>query len=167
MQWLGEHLPTLLHRNDAMGMAAGVEARFPFLDEELIRFGINLPVSAKITPTRHVCDWKHPFLQDKAIVRRVAARRLPADVAQRRKVGFPMYGHQHVRFTPAFWAGGYVADLLGLPREAIDYLDSNVDPYLVAKLASVEVFGHLFAFGNTVEATTLHLQRSARTTGAC
>ena len=59
--WLGEHLPTLLHRNDAMGMAVGLEARFPYLEEEVLRFGVTLPVSAKIAIRRHIGDRRHPF----------------------------------------------------------------------------------------------------------
>ena len=34
---LGYNLRALLHRNDSMGMAASIEARFPFLDNRLAR----------------------------------------------------------------------------------------------------------------------------------
>lgn len=159
LAWLGEHLLTLLHRNDAMGMAASVETRFPFLDEDVVRFGINLPTRAKIAVSRHLGNRKHPFVQDKAIVRRVAARRLPAEVADRAKNGFPMYGHQHVRLAPAFWSDGYVVDLLGLADDAADRLGTDVEPYHVAKLASVEVFGRLFALGQRADQVTEHVRR--------
>lgn len=162
LTWLGEHLLTLLHRNDAMGMAAGVEARFPYLDEDVVRFGVNLPMTAKVATSTRLGNPKHPFLLDKAIIRRVAARRLPADIAGRRKAGFPMYGHQHVRLEPAFWTGGYVADLLGLPERAIARLGTDVDPYLAAKVASVEVFGRLFARDEGITQVTRHLRRHAR-----
>ena len=162
--WLGEHLPTLLHRNDAMGMAAGLEARFPYLDDAVVAFGINLPVSAKVATGRRLGDPRHPFLVDKAVLRRAAGRRLPGDVARRRKAGFPVHGHDRVRTTRAFWAGGYVVDLLGLPDAAVDHLVEATDPYLSAKLASVEVFGRLFALGEDVEAVTTHLRSSARCT---
>lgn len=162
LAWLGEHLLTLLHRNDAMGMATGVEARFPFLDEDLIRFGVNLPVSAKLAVRGRFGSPKHPFVQDKAIIRQLAARRLPPPVAMRPKAGFPTYGHQHVRLGPAFWTDGYVVDLLALPASALSHLDTAADPYLVAKLASVEVFGRLFARGDEISTVSAHLERHAR-----
>ncbi len=162
LAWLGEHLLTLLHRNDAMGMAAGVEARFPFLDEDVVRFGVNLPVSAKLAAGRRFGSPKHPFVEDKAIVRRIAARRLPEPIARRPKAGFPAYGHQHVRFGPGFWTNGYVEDLLALEADAVTHLHDEADPYLVAKLASVEVFGRLYAHGHETATVSDHLQRHAR-----
>lgn len=162
--WLGEHLATLLHRNDAMGMAASIEARFPYLDEEVVHFGVNLPVGAKLVRRARAGDLRHPFVEDKALLRRVAARHLPDTVARREKAGFPSPGHGEVRTTRAFWADGYVADLLGLTGPTLDDLDGALDPYLVAKLASVEVFGRLFAWGQPVAVVGEHLSRSARCT---
>jgi asparagine synthase (glutamine-hydrolysing) len=158
--WLGEHLATLLQRNDAMGMAASVEARFPYLDERLVRFGVNLPVSAKVAFAPRLGDPRHPFLVDKAIVRRTAARHLPPEIAGREKLGFPSHGHDAVRTTTPFFADGYVAEILGLDRPATDHLVDEVDPLLVAKLASVEVFGRLFARQDPVEAVAAHLCRT-------
>ena len=34
--WLSYHLRTTLHRNDSLGMAASIESRFPFFDEQVI-----------------------------------------------------------------------------------------------------------------------------------
>ena len=34
---LNHHLRTLLHRNDSLGMAASIEARFPFLNHDLVK----------------------------------------------------------------------------------------------------------------------------------
>lgn len=164
LAWLGDHLPTLLHRNDAMGMAASIEARFPFLDEEVVRFGVNLPVRSKLAPSRRLGDPRHPFVADKAIVRRVAARHLPPVVARRQKAGFPSPGHADVRTTTSFWAGGYVHEVLRLTPGALEDLVDTVDPYLTAKLASVEVFGRLYARGEDVEAVADHVRSSARCT---
>jgi len=41
LDYLHYHLRTLLHRNDTMGMAASIEARFPFLDHGVAKFGVN------------------------------------------------------------------------------------------------------------------------------
>ncbi|MBL8778079.1 MAG: asparagine synthase (glutamine-hydrolyzing) [Acidimicrobiales bacterium] len=162
--WLGDHLPTLLHRNDAMGMAAGLEARFPYLDEDVVAFGINLPVQAKVAVGRRLGDRRHPFLVDKAVVRAAAGRCLPPTIARREKLGFPVHGHDRIRTTRAFWAEGYVVDLLGLPTSAVDHLVEGADPYLAAKLASVEVFGRLFAHGDDVDTVTAHVRSAARCT---
>ena len=48
LELMRTHLRGLLHRADRMGMQAGIEARFPFLDEDLLAFGVNLPVKHKI-----------------------------------------------------------------------------------------------------------------------
>ena len=41
-------LRTLLHRNECLGMAASIEARFPFLDSRLVKLAINMPYQYKV-----------------------------------------------------------------------------------------------------------------------
>ena len=160
--FMTRHLPTLLHRNDRMGMAAGVEARFPFLDPELVRFGMNLPYRHKIRTARRVHDKKHPFQVDKGIVRALAAQRMPEHLAYRRKDGFPMHGHLAVQCERGLFTDGYVVDLVGLTPGGLDHLMAQAPPYYLAKLASVEVFGRLFAWDHAVDDVTAHLARHAR-----
>ncbi|MCB1014221.1 MAG: asparagine synthase (glutamine-hydrolyzing) [Acidimicrobiales bacterium] len=162
--WLGDHLPTLLRRNDALGMAASVEARFPYLDDAVVRLGVNAPASAKVSVQGRLGDPRHPFVRDKALLRRVAGRHLPEAVARRTKSGFPVHGHDRIRTTPGFWADGYVVDLLGLSAGAVDHLVERTDPYLAAKLASVEVFGRLFGWGQSVDVVRAHVRSGARCT---
>jgi len=83
-----EHLIALLHRNDRMGMQRGIEARFPFLDEDIVKFGINLPHQFKIKKTWKFFNKKHPFFKDKAIVRDVAKKYLPNNICNKIKWGF-------------------------------------------------------------------------------
>lgn len=45
-------LPTLLHFEDRMSMAAGIESRVPFLDHELAEFAFTLPSAYKVSPPR-------------------------------------------------------------------------------------------------------------------
>ena len=164
LTWLGSHLLTLLRRNDALGMAASVEARFPYLDDEVLRFGVNLPAQAKVTLAPRLGDVRHPFLADKAVLRRVAERRLGRSVARRDKIGFAVYGHDRVRTRTEFWDGGYVVDLLGLPDAALRLLVEEREPYLVAKLASVEVFGRLFDRGQSIEHVADHVRSTVSIT---
>lgn len=69
-------LPSYLlsSQGDRMALAHGVEARFPFLDHRVFEFAASLPVSSKLRG-----------LREKEILRRWAARFLPAGIANRPK----------------------------------------------------------------------------------
>ena len=67
----------LLERGDRMTMAEGLEARPPFLDKELVAFGLALPDRMKVRGG--VGKW---------IVRQWAHERLPASIINRKKWGF-------------------------------------------------------------------------------
>jgi asparagine synthase (glutamine-hydrolysing) len=74
------HLPGLLlnQKGDRVAMANSVEARYPFLDEDVITF------ASRIHPR-----WKlRGLVGDKYLLRQAAARILPAAVAQRKKAMF-------------------------------------------------------------------------------
>lgn len=64
-------------QGDRVAMAHGVEARYPFLDPEVVDFCLALP-------RRH----KLRGLKDKLTLRRVAARRLPSEIWMKRKQPF-------------------------------------------------------------------------------
>jgi asparagine synthase (glutamine-hydrolysing) len=72
--WLADNL---LERGDRMSMAASLELRPPFLDHRLVELAFSLPSSVKVRGG--VTKW---------VVKEVARRYLPADVVDRRKVGF-------------------------------------------------------------------------------
>ncbi|HET9470788.1 MAG TPA: asparagine synthase C-terminal domain-containing protein, partial [Usitatibacter sp.] len=67
----------LLERGDRMTMAASIESRVPFLDHELAAFVSRLPDRLRV----------HGFTT-KWILRRAAARLIPAPILTRPKVGF-------------------------------------------------------------------------------
>ena len=67
----------LLVKGDRMSMAAGVEARVPFLDHKLVELAGRIP--------RHL---KVDGLRSKIVLKRLAERYLPREVIYRRKVGF-------------------------------------------------------------------------------
>jgi asparagine synthase (glutamine-hydrolysing) len=159
---LTSHLGSLLHRNDRMGMLAGIESRFPFLDEDLVRFGLNLPAKFKLRPVPRFYNRRHPFLMDKAVVRNAARDLLPRALTAKVKFGFPTYGHHSLVIDPRFFEGGYVEDAFGLSAEAERRLVSHPFRYFGALLASVEVFGRLFELGATPDEVTTHLTRHVR-----
>jgi asparagine synthase (glutamine-hydrolysing) len=67
----------LVVRGDKMMMAASIEGRMPFLDQDLAEYAARLPVELKASP-RHT----------KIALREVARRRLPKSLLSRKKVGF-------------------------------------------------------------------------------
>lgn len=94
------HLICLLDRLDTMSMAAGVEARVPFVDHELVEFVSTIPIKYKL-------KWKSPAhkfgalfqnsfqasesLDDsKHILRKLSEKYLPHEISYRKKKGFPV-----------------------------------------------------------------------------
>ena len=71
------YLVSILNRQDKMSMATSLEARVPFLDNEIIDLARSLPQNFKQT-LRH----------RKRVLKDVARRYLPADIVDRRKSGF-------------------------------------------------------------------------------
>ncbi|HEV8523298.1 MAG TPA: asparagine synthase (glutamine-hydrolyzing) [Terriglobales bacterium] len=74
--WLPDDL---LARGDKTSMAASVEARVPLLDYKLVEFAASLPTHLKVNG-----------LARKYLLKKVAARWLPAAVVHRKKQGFPV-----------------------------------------------------------------------------
>ena len=157
VEMLGDHLVTLLHRNDRMGMMGSIEARFPFLDEKLVKFAVNLPVKYKIGKSFRLHNYKHPFLVDKWIVRKMAEKYLPKILSAKKKIGFPMQGHKFVRLKDSFFRDGWVSENLCLSRQTQALLLESQDPYFIAKLASVEIFGRIFGLGETIGSVQTHV----------
>ncbi len=90
---LAGHL--LSSKGDRVAMHSSVEARYPFLDEDVVEF------MAKLHPR-----WKlRGLLRDKFVERKVAQRWLPKDVAWRRKKMFraPMDSWFGENLTPMPW----------------------------------------------------------------
>ena len=67
----------LLTKVDRASMAVSLEAREPFLDHELARFGVALPL-----------EWKLRDGRNKYALRRILARHLPIEIFERPKKGF-------------------------------------------------------------------------------
>ncbi|MCX5783639.1 MAG: asparagine synthase (glutamine-hydrolyzing), partial [Elusimicrobia bacterium] len=67
----------LLMKVDKASMAAGLETRVPFLDENLVRFALGLPAEMKMK-----------FFSGKWILKKLAEKYLPMEIIHRRKHGF-------------------------------------------------------------------------------
>jgi asparagine synthase (glutamine-hydrolysing) len=73
-------LPSLLHVEDRVSMAHGLESRVPFLDHKIVEFAATIPANIK---------FKNGEL--KRLLRRTFIKSLPGDITTRRdKMGFPV-----------------------------------------------------------------------------
>jgi len=103
------YLPPLLQRQDRMSMAAGVEARVVFLDDQLAAWANALPASVKL-----------PEGERKGLLKRIARSWLPSEIIDRKKVGFTLPLAQWLR------PGGALAGRLAALREPDAFVRSIV-----------------------------------------
>lgn len=94
------YLVSILDRQDKMSMATSIEARVPFLDNEIIDLARSLPIG-----------YRQNLRQRKRVLKEVALRYLPAEIVNRRKSGFG------VPLASWFASSGPMA---GLIREAVN-----------------------------------------------
>jgi asparagine synthase (glutamine-hydrolysing) len=159
---LGYHLRTLLHRNDSLGMAASIEARFPFLDSAVVRLAVNMPYDTKVRFSPAVVNGPHLFLRDKWALRKVAERYLPKSLAYRRKQGFHPHSTARLDIDLTFARDSFIAALFSLGPKQVDYLTSQAGPATQMKLLQLEVWARLFLFGATTADVQAWLQRVVR-----
>lgn len=162
LSMLSRGLHSLLWRNDRMGMMHSIESRFPFLDEELMRFAINLPLHAKIGRSARFHNYKHPFMIDKHIVRKTAERYLPKELNNREKKGFPLFGFANLRIERGFFKDGFLQDFYRLSERGTRLMEERTDPYLLNKMACVEIWGRLFVRKEGMEKVESDVMRGMR-----
>jgi asparagine synthase (glutamine-hydrolysing) len=137
---LSDFLTPLLRRLDRTTMGASVEARVPFLDHRLAHTAINLPLK-----------WRTGRYTDKWILKRIAQKYLPRELIWRTKMGFPLPLTEYMAplATPAFFAGGFCEDSLGLSRRGIARMLDNWEhrTYGIFSLLGLEIWGRMFLMG--------------------
>jgi len=122
--WLPDNM---LERGDRMTMAEGLEVRPPFLDKELVAFGMSLPDDLKVR--RGVGKW---------IVRQWAHDMLPAHIIARRKWGF--------RVPLAQWFRAPMRDMLYDRLTGADGLEARYgNPVAVKSLIDAHCDGRIDA----------------------
>lgn len=159
-QGMQDGIRSLLWRNDRMGMMSSIESRFPYLDEEVVHFAMNLPVKYKIRKSKKFHNYRHPFLIDKAIIRNVASKYLSEDLTYKEKAGFSVAGLRDIKVKPEFLHNSVTADLLGLNNDQVNYLFKNQNSYHVNLLASFEIWAKLFIEKRSVMDTTEMIQNN-------
>jgi asparagine synthase (glutamine-hydrolysing) len=114
--WLTDDL---LLKADKMTMANSVELRVPLLDHRLLEFAASLPSNFKVRG-----------FTTKYIAKRVLNRRVPREILDRRKVGFPVPYESWLRSEMKDWLWALLLDQEAVARgyfkkQAVEYLLSE------------------------------------------
>jgi asparagine synthase (glutamine-hydrolysing) len=124
-------LPALLHVEDRMSMAHGVESRVPFLDHPLIEFAATIPA-----------DIKFQGGELKRLLRVVFSGRLPKAIVKRKdKMGFPVPLNLWLKRGGV--ARDFIGDLFGSEK-------ARTRPYLNGKLCVDAVLDSQGAYGRNL-----------------
>jgi asparagine synthase (glutamine-hydrolysing) len=141
LDYLNYHLRTLLHRNDCLGMAASIEARFPFLDNPLVATAVNMPDRFKLRFEPTVLEKAHPFYRDKWVVRKVADRYIPRKLSRRIKIGFWTTVFHRMRVAPKYFENSFTSELFETSREQINAIGELADQELGMRLLHLDIWG--------------------------
>jgi asparagine synthase (glutamine-hydrolysing) len=135
------YLSSILDRQDKMSMATSIEARVPFLDNDVIDFARSLPLA-----------YRQTLGDRKRALKQVALRYLPAEIVHRKKSGFGVP-------LPAWFAGN--GPLGRLTREAVESgsLQGLFDLAELRRLATDHVAGRSDHSDILWPAINLHLWR--------
>ncbi|MBK8162111.1 MAG: asparagine synthase (glutamine-hydrolyzing) [Gammaproteobacteria bacterium] len=133
------HLAEMLRTNDRMTMWRSIEARVPFLDNELIDFGLHLP-----------CRMKYHRGVTKRLVHALALKRLPQDIVRRPKIGFHAPSSLWSGLAD-FLLGGRLAELLkwrSSDQQAILHMFRK-HPRMLYRLLSTELWVRIYLHGES------------------
>jgi asparagine synthase (glutamine-hydrolysing) len=100
--WLPDDL---LIKADKITMANSIELRVPLLDHKMLEFAASLPTSYKV----------HGFTT-KYLVKQALAKRVPREILERRKVGFPVPYDAWMRGKLKGWLSDILLDRTTLSR---------------------------------------------------
>jgi asparagine synthase (glutamine-hydrolysing) len=111
------YLPPLLQRQDRMSMAAGLEARVPFLDHHLAEWANGLDAHTKLASG-----------ETKALLKQIAKQWLPSEITHRRKVGFEMPLGTYLR------RGGVLSERVQALRDTSSFTSTHLNTKYVERL---------------------------------
>jgi len=135
------HLRVLLSSNDKMTMAASVEARVPFLENEIIDFGLHLAPGSRYGRGR-----------TKRVVKALAEEHLPREIVHARKVGFAV-PDQMMRGYEGLLRGGLVEQLFKWGARERDRMDEVMRRHFMLgrRMVALELWAQLHLEGKTPE----------------
>jgi asparagine synthase (glutamine-hydrolysing) len=133
--------PFLLNRMDKNAMAGSVETRVPFLDPDVVRLALNLPLESRTQPRL------------KGILRDVARRHMPPSIANRRKhpgLAFDATRRIEEAARPQFLADGFLRQALRQPQARWNELRAAGTRRTGLRLWTAEIWTRLFVEGHSV-----------------
>ena len=138
---LYDYLPRILHRHDRIGMAASMEMRVPFLQNDMFDFAFHLPRRAKLR--LGVGKW---------VVKQAAEEILPAEIVYANKKGFPVTT-KFSSGTQGLLVGGVLAELMEWPLSVTrETASSLVSGQLRYQIVGLELWARMFFAGESAEA---------------
>ena len=132
----------LLNRMDKNVMQASVEARVPFLEPEVVKLVLNLPLEARVGP------WS------KGILRDVGRRVLPWSIAHRPKIygmAFDARTWIEQAANPSFLNDGLLRDTLRIPNHEFRSVVAAGNHVVRVRLWSAEVWCRSMLAGHSIE----------------
>jgi asparagine synthase (glutamine-hydrolysing) len=148
---LYDHLHHLLMRNDRMAMAASIETRVPFIENNVIDMALYLPRAAK---------WSNGV--GKRVIKKIAAKRLPPGISYARKIGFDV---PRTIWRPAskILTNGAVSSLFQWPSQYATQILKEVEeePDVLFCLLGLELWARLYLSRETVPDLTEKLLQHA------
>lgn len=135
------HITNLLQRNDKMGMAASIESRVPFLDNNLIDYAMYLPARCKYN--KKINKW---------ILKEVAKTKLPLEIVYANKVGFSTSTKPYKYVIPLI-RNGMVSEMFKWSSKYTETLLSEleINPYVLYTVAGIELWARIFINGESPE----------------
>lgn len=128
---ISEYLLPLLIRADRVSMAHWVEMRLPFLDIEIIKFALNLPLKHRMNRT-----------SNKILIRKYGATVLPKEIITKPKVWFTMpYLHSYFKAHRDEMIDGITQ--LDMPKSVITYLVEHWEYNRLHRLYSMSLLNEL------------------------
>jgi asparagine synthase (glutamine-hydrolysing) len=132
----------LLNRMDINVMQTSVEARVPFLEPDVVKLALNLPLEARVGP------WS------KGILRDVARRVLPWSIAHRPKIyGMAFDARTWIEEAAdlSFLTDGLLRDTLRIPHDEFHNVIAAGNHVVRVRLWSAEVWCRSMLAGHSIE----------------
>lgn len=144
---LGTYLPHLLNRQDKSTMRCSIETRVPFLDPDLVRLVINMPLEHRVEAQR------------KGVLRDLTVRHLPPSIAERPKVGFgfDILSYVDGALRPEFLNDGSLRELLGV--SSAEWPAETHRAFTALTALTMEIWCRLMLDGSSVESVERELWR--------
>jgi asparagine synthase (glutamine-hydrolysing) len=163
---LQTYLHELLMKQDQMSMAASIESRVPFLDDDVVEYVARMPAHFKLR------GWK-----TKAVLRAAVRDFVPAEILTRKKMGFPVPIGRWLResFQPIvdeFILGDRAATRGLFDRRALRRLAAEHQSRLAEHgdrlwlLANLEIWHRVFVDGETPASVMQPLKKASGRTYA-